>query len=223
MLCVPFDVVTSTKIGGIGSIVEIDESKFGKRKFHKGRRVDGVWVFGGIERNTKKCFFRCVADRTADTLVNIIKECVQPGTTIYSDCWKAYARLNEEGFHHLTVNHSLNFVDPESGVHTNTIESTWRALKTSLPRHGTTKHLYDSYFAQYCIRKQFLLCKEDPFLEFLNLVKIIYSPSFDPSEDEIKSYREKKRVKQEVAERVVLKEINDNHNNMNDSLDDFQL
>ena len=24
---------------------------------HKGRRKDGVWVFGGIERDSKNCFF----------------------------------------------------------------------------------------------------------------------------------------------------------------------
>ena len=35
----------SQKIGGPGKIIEIDESKFGKRQFHKGRREDGVWVF----------------------------------------------------------------------------------------------------------------------------------------------------------------------------------
>lgn len=40
------------KIGGPGRTVEIDESKFGKRKYHRGKRVDGVWVFGGIERET---------------------------------------------------------------------------------------------------------------------------------------------------------------------------
>ena len=37
----------SSPIGGHGEVVEVDESKFGKRKYHKGRRADGVWVFGG--------------------------------------------------------------------------------------------------------------------------------------------------------------------------------
>ena len=38
-------------IGGPGIIVEIDESKFAKRKYHRGKRCcDGSWIFGGIER-----------------------------------------------------------------------------------------------------------------------------------------------------------------------------
>lgn len=41
-------------IGGPGIIVEIDESKLGKRKYHRGHRVEGVWVLGGIERKGQK-------------------------------------------------------------------------------------------------------------------------------------------------------------------------
>lgn len=47
----------SERIGGPGKHVEIDESKFGKRKYHRGKGVDGVWVFGGIERESKKWVF----------------------------------------------------------------------------------------------------------------------------------------------------------------------
>jgi hypothetical protein len=61
----------NNKIGGPSIIIEIDENK-GKRKLHKGRPVDGLWVFGGIKRNWKKCFFTTVENRAADTLVNII-------------------------------------------------------------------------------------------------------------------------------------------------------
>ena len=35
-------------IGGEGIIVEIDESKLGKRKNNRGHRVEGIWVVGGV-------------------------------------------------------------------------------------------------------------------------------------------------------------------------------
>ncbi len=158
-------------------MVEIDESKFGKRKYHHGRRVDGCWVFGGIERDSNKCFFEIVEDRTTDTLLEIIKRNIKPGTTIISDCWKAYACLKDHGYTHLTVNHSKEFVNPETGACTNKIESTWHALKLSLPRSGTQKQLYDSYFFEYVVRKKFLNDSEDAFLEFIRLVSTIYDPN----------------------------------------------
>lgn len=40
------------KIGGEGKIMEIDESKFGKRKYSVGRIAEGQWVFDGICRET---------------------------------------------------------------------------------------------------------------------------------------------------------------------------
>ena len=36
--------------GASGKEVEIDESKLGKRKYKRGRAVDGHWVFGGMEK-----------------------------------------------------------------------------------------------------------------------------------------------------------------------------
>ena len=64
-------------------------------------------------------------DRTAQTLLPLIQQHVQPGTVVHSDQWSAYstgARLPNVGSH-ATVNHSLRFVDPVTGVHTQTIES----------------------------------------------------------------------------------------------------
>ena len=76
-------------IGGPGKIVEIDESKFGRRKYNRGRVVDGHWVFGGVERGTRKAFMVEVADRSKNTLLPIIQQYIRPGTTIMSDEWRA--------------------------------------------------------------------------------------------------------------------------------------
>lgn len=103
----------STKLGGPNKIVE--KAKIGKRKYNRGRIIEGKWIFGGYERGTRKVFLVAVPDRTEKTLLQIIKEWILPGTIVMSDCWKSYNCLNSEGFQHLTVNHSMNFVDPDTG------------------------------------------------------------------------------------------------------------
>ncbi|KAM0686017.1 Phosphotyrosine-binding domain [Conglomerata obtusa] len=40
----------SEQIGGENIVVEIDESKFGKRKYNRGHMVVGSWVVGLVER-----------------------------------------------------------------------------------------------------------------------------------------------------------------------------
>jgi transposase-like protein len=166
----------SELIGGQGEIVEIDESKFGKRKYHRGRRVDGAWVFGGVERDSGRCFFEVVGDRSADTLIPIIQKYIKPGTTIISDCWKAYSSLSSLNYKHYTVNHSKEFVNQSTGAHTNTIESTWHSLKLSIPKTGTQKSMYDGYFFEFVVRRKYLRNSTDKFLKFLELIVQVYTP-----------------------------------------------
>jgi hypothetical protein len=45
-------------IGGPGIVVEVDESKFGKRKYNRGKHVEGAWVIDGIERTIEGKFLR---------------------------------------------------------------------------------------------------------------------------------------------------------------------
>jgi hypothetical protein len=45
-------ILNKQKLGGPGIEVEIDESKFGCRKYYKGHRFEGQWVFGMFERGT---------------------------------------------------------------------------------------------------------------------------------------------------------------------------
>ena len=103
-------------------IVEIDESLFGrKRKYNKGRYIPRQWVFGIVERGSRKTFFKVVNDRSSDTLVPLIRSWVTPGSTIYSDDWRSYRNLQDFGYKHGVVVHTREFVS-QSGVCTNTIE-----------------------------------------------------------------------------------------------------
>lgn len=63
----------SEKLVGNGKVVQIDEIKFGKRKYLCGHHVEGHWVFGGIEDDGKKCFLVAVEKREEQTLLPIIQ------------------------------------------------------------------------------------------------------------------------------------------------------
>ena len=91
------------QIRGPGKVVEIDESKFGKRKSHIGHEVEGQWVFVGSVVQIEHFFLQPVPSRDQETLIPIIKERIVKGTTIMSDCWKSYDCLSQEDFHHLTL------------------------------------------------------------------------------------------------------------------------
>jgi transposase-like protein len=77
-----------------------------------------------VERSTNRIRIELCPDnrRDAATLVPIIERHVHPGTMIYSDGWAAYRGLQEAGYQHQTVIHDRNFVDPDTGTHTQTIE-----------------------------------------------------------------------------------------------------
>jgi hypothetical protein len=46
----------SEKIGGPNKTVKIDESKFGRSKYHRVKPVKGQWLFGGVSASPGKRF-----------------------------------------------------------------------------------------------------------------------------------------------------------------------
>ena len=134
----------SEQTGDPDKVVKIDEAKFGKRKFNCGQVVEGQWVFGGFESESKRIFMVPVPDSTRDTWVCEIKKSILAGTKIISDCWRSYQGLEKEGYQHETVNHSLNFVDQESEASTQNIERSWRDAHTSVPKYGH----WEEYFQE---------------------------------------------------------------------------
>jgi hypothetical protein len=69
--------------------------------------VTGQWVFGGAERDSSRTSLVAVHDRSATTLMGLIKEWILPDTTIISGCWAFFSTMPDEGYTHFTANHSI--------------------------------------------------------------------------------------------------------------------
>ncbi|GFR15950.1 DDE_Tnp_IS1595 domain-containing protein [Trichonephila clavata] len=168
-----------SKLGDKGLIVEIDESLFVKRKNNTGRVLPQQWVFGGICRETKETFLVTVPNRSAVTLMEKICENIKEGSIIYSDCWKGYktSELENAGFLHGTVNHKYNFVDPDTGVHTQHVERMWGSAKWhNKKQRGTARHHLDSYLIEFIWRKAQAVNGEGGFQSVLKAIAKRFPP-----------------------------------------------
>jgi transposase-like protein len=145
-----------TIIGGDGIIIQLDETKLGKRKYNRGHSVDGVWILGGVElTNERKFFAVSVPNRSTKTLVSIITQHVRPNSIIHTDLWRGYSSLsNINNYTHCTVNHSRNFKDPSTGVHTNHIEGTWFAVKRAIAVRNRTSEHADLHVFEFIWRRK---------------------------------------------------------------------
>lgn len=143
-------------LGGEGTTVEIDEMAFVRRKYNVGHLVRTQWVFGGVEVGTCKCFLVALENRSADTLLPIIQHYILPGTTVVLDLWRAYHTLGNLGYQHLTVNHAIHFVEPQTDATTNHVEALWNVAKRRNKKEiGTARTLLDSYLIEFMWRYKF--------------------------------------------------------------------
>ena len=112
--------------------------------------------FWGVDTTTKEVFLVCVERRDAETLLPIIREKIAPGTTIVSDLWAAYNTIGMNGYTHLTVNHSINFVDPVTFANTQRVENMWmRAKRRNKRECGTKSELLHSYLIEFMWREKY--------------------------------------------------------------------
>lgn len=87
--------------------------------------MEGSWIFCAIDIATGALRFEICPQNQRDqgTLISIIRKRIKVGSKIYSDYWKAYECLGQEGYKHLSINHSIKFVNAETGASTQAIES----------------------------------------------------------------------------------------------------
>ena len=60
-----------------------------------------------------------VKDHTSNTLLQVICDYIEEGSTVISDSWRACDGFNTGGYRHLTGNHSMNLVNPHIDAHNN--------------------------------------------------------------------------------------------------------
>ena len=154
----------SVKIRGEGKVVQIEESKIGKQKYHRGHHFEGQWVFGRIESDSRKCFLRAMEKRDDATLLPIIEKQIELGALKISECWKGYCTLEKYGYRHFMVNHSKQFLNA-AGQTTNKMEGHWRQVKAKLLPFGIRKHQFSSYLAEFMWR--YMNREEHLFQNFL--------------------------------------------------------
>ncbi|KAK6061788.1 hypothetical protein COOONC_00541 [Cooperia oncophora] len=138
-ICVKYFMRNPPFIGAFGCTVEIDETLVTRRKHQ--------WFFGGIERGSGRAFLLLVRRRDARSSWRAYNQ--------ISDSWRAYNQISmlPQAYWHLTVNHRLNFVDPQSGAHTQNVESLWQKYKQiGKRRYGIDRHAMRITCASSCGR-----------------------------------------------------------------------
>ena len=102
-------------------------------------------------------YMEIVQRRDAATLLPIIQQHVAAGTVVHSDEWRAYHQVSQlpNVANHSTVNHSITFVDPVSGTHTQNVESYWAKAKAKLKKmKGCHAHQLPSYLDEFMWRER---------------------------------------------------------------------
>lgn len=122
--------------------IEIDECYVGPdpRSMHADRRLrlqtgmdgysDKTPVMGMLNRTTREVRAMVIPNAKRETLQKQILENIDRGTTIYTDKWAGYDRMDTTRYVHETVNHAKEYVRGE--VSTQAIENFWSCLKRTL-------------------------------------------------------------------------------------------
>ena len=123
----------------LGGQVEVDETFIrGKaRNMHRGdraRKIHGtggsgkVAVMGLLERHGQARTM-VVPNVRRKSLHGEVSKHVEAGSTVYSDAFRSYDRLEDEYIHNV-INHAERYVNGH--IHTNGIENFWALLKRGL-------------------------------------------------------------------------------------------
>lgn len=166
------------KIGGFGQTVEVDESKFGKRKYSRG------WVFGAIDAEKRpRLYIFPENKRDQPTIQRVMDKAVAEGTMVFTHAWKAYNYSDKpgSGYEHESVNHSIEYVrwtEDQDLVTTNHIEAAWRPIEAFFNNRRLTREHFFHHLKEYEWRRLIESKEEmDLMSHFPALVAKYYPPT----------------------------------------------
>ena len=115
--------------------VELDESYFGGvRKGKRGRGAAGKVVVFGLLKRGGKVYAKVVDNARTATLMPVIQRKVAPDSVVYTDSFRSYDALDVSQFHHVRINHSVEFAQGRN--HINGIENFWNQAKRVLRKYN---------------------------------------------------------------------------------------
>lgn len=124
------------KLGGFNTHVQCDETILHfKCKSHRGRSPHNhtdVLCIAEVNVGITRVWAEIIANKESRTIIPIICEHVISGSSIHTDEHKSYKALVRNGFLHKTVCHKYEFVEKNSGIHTQHIESFHNSMKLEI-------------------------------------------------------------------------------------------
>lgn len=95
-----------------------------------------------------------VETRDMATLRTIVFRHVRQGSIIHTDLWKGYNFIDDCAFYdHGTVNHSREFKNPDTNVHTNYVEGTNAGLKRTIPVRSRVGNGIEEHLGEFVWRR----------------------------------------------------------------------
>ncbi len=156
-------------LGGIGEVVEVDETFVGGKTIGKGAAYRGnkTVVFGMMERGGD-VMTKIVPNRTRKSLWPEIIENIEKGTEIHTDELSTYGSISIHDYRHKRVNHKAGeYV--KGDVTVNGIEGFWSQLKRSI--NGTYIYVSSKHLWKYAKEAEYRFNRRDrPQLMFSELV-----------------------------------------------------
>ena len=117
-------------------------------------------------------YIEIVEKRDSSTLLPIILRIVRAGSIITTDEWKAYIKISKNGLcEHKRIAHKYHFVDPQTGNHTQNVESYNNKIKYKIKMAKSVPE----YFRQRFIT-EFLFFdtfKDNLFQKILDIIKVV--------------------------------------------------